>query len=169
MKKLFTAISAMLVLQSLPNAQETTKVRIGIFDSRAVAIAYARSTFFKAKMRTLQHELKTAKEAGDTTKVQKLNNRGQLQQRIMHNQAFGKGSVTSILDNVRDSLPLISKQFNLASIVSKWELQYIESSIDTINVTIPIVKLFNPDEKAMKSINGMDKVKPIEDAFFIED
>ena len=68
MKKLFTAISAMLVLQTIPNAQETAKVRIGIFDSRAVAIAYARSTFFKAKMRTLQHELKTAKEAGDTTK-----------------------------------------------------------------------------------------------------
>ena len=103
------------------------------------------------------------------SKFQKLNNRGQLQQRIMHAQAFGKGSVTSILDNVRDSLPLISKQFNLVSIVSKWELQYIESSIDTVNVTFPIVKLFNPDEKAMKSINGMDKVKPIDDAFFIED
>ena len=87
----------------------------------------------------------------------------------MDDQGFGTGSVTRILENVKDSIPQIAKEFNLSAIVSKWELMVAGSEIETVDITIPLANLFKPDEKTLNMIKGINKSKPIENAFFIED
>lgn len=169
MKLLITAILGVIFLQSFSVAQQSTRMKIGTFDSRAIAIAYTRSAQFMEKMTTFKKDYKAAKEAKDTLKVKELEEYIQLQQRILHNQGFGTGSVVDILETVKDSIPQISKQMGLSLIISKWEIQYLGENVETIDITMKLVQFFSPDESTLKIIEQMKDVEPVKDAFFLND
>jgi hypothetical protein len=168
-KALSIIFFVVLMFPGISNAQQSQKLRIGIFDSRAIAIVYGRSDVFRNQIKSMRAELQAAKENRDSVKIKILNQKGRLQQRIMHDRGFGTGSVTSILEIVKDSIPQIARNFILSAIVSKWELLAPGNEIETVDITIPLAKLFNPDEKTLDMIKEINKSKPIENAFFIED
>lgn len=168
MKLFFTTLLGIFLLQSFSFAQ-STKLKIGTFDSRAIAISYARSPFFNEKMSVFMKEHKAAKAANDSVKVKKLEEQIQLQQRILHDQGFGKGSVAGILASVKDSIPHICKQLGLSLVISKWEIQYLGEDVENVDITMKLVQFFSPDENTIKIIEQMKGTEPIEDAFFIED
>jgi hypothetical protein len=66
-----TAMTMLLAIGAMTRpglAQQTGdkgRERIGIYDSRAVAVAYAGSAFQEQKMKDLTAQLKKAKETGD--------------------------------------------------------------------------------------------------------
>jgi hypothetical protein len=46
-------------------------------------------------------------------------------------------------------------------LVSKWELPYVAKDVQTVDITLPLVKLFHPDEQTLKMIPEITKATPI--------
>jgi hypothetical protein len=143
-----------------PKAEKAT-LRVGVFDSRAVAVAYAGSQEFDAQLKRLMEEHQKAKAAGDTEKVKQLEAQGRQSQDQLHQQGFSTGSVANILEKIKDQLPGIAKEAGVDLIVSKWDVPYQVPGSQTVDVTQAMIKPFHPSEKTLRMIQGLEKVQPI--------
>jgi hypothetical protein len=146
---------------------EKTKVRLGVFDSRAVAVAYAHSKIGQEKIGQQIKELKTdldaAEAAGDKAKADEIRAEGKAGQERMHQQGFGTASVKKYLDAVKDEIPLVAKDAGVEVIVSKWDVTYQKPTVESVDVTDEIVKLFEPNERVLKIVQEMKKVPPMDE------
>ena len=142
---------------------EQMKTRVGIYDSRAVAIAFAHSEFNEKKLNAKMAEMQKAKAAGDTKKIKELDKWGKAQQANLHRQGFGTAAVDDILEHIKDHLPQITKDANVITLISKWNKKALKpyKSAELIDVTDQIVAPFNPNEKVLKTIEQIKKKKPI--------
>ena len=136
-------------------------IRIGVFDSRAIAIAYWRSPDGMRQLQALHDEYAKAKAAHDDTRAKELEQEGPWQQVRMHQQAFSTATVASILEKVSDRLPAVAKDAGVSAIVSKWEVPYRDASIETVDVTLPLVKLFTQDPKMLSMIDQIEAQPPV--------
>jgi hypothetical protein len=137
--------------------EETTgsKVRVGTFDSRALALAYYRSEAFKRL--ELGAEYDQAKAAGDEKRLEEI----KAETSLMHKQVFSTWPVDNILARIKDEIPEISRQADVEVIVSKWDLVYQRSGVEFVNVTDLMVKPFDPDEETLRIIKEMQEQDPI--------
>jgi hypothetical protein len=46
-------------------------------------------------------------------------------------------------------------------LASKWELAYQNPSLEVVDVTSHLVKIFNPDERTLKILDELSKQPPI--------
>jgi hypothetical protein len=153
-----------LVQGTRANAAETPRagaLRIGVYDSRAVAIACARTPATAAKFQKLREDFMKAKAANDTTQMQQLEKEGQWAQVRLHQRGFSTVGVGSMLATVADQLPALAREAGVSMLVSKWELPYVAKDVQTVDVTLPLVKLFHPDEQTLKMIPEITKATPI--------
>ncbi len=152
------AVWSLAVADTTVKKTEKAKVRVGIFDSRAVAIAYAHSVWnaVGAKMA----EMEKAKAEGDTKKIKELEAWGPAQQAKLHKQGFGTAPVHNLLKHIKDDIPKIAKETGVDIIVSKWEIVYQNPSVALVDITDEIVKPFNPSEKTLKNIRGIQNHPP---------
>jgi hypothetical protein len=146
-------------------------VRIGTFDSRAVALAYYRSPSVMKELTGMRAEFEKAKAAGDETKVKDLEARGPAMQTLMHQQVFSDGSINNITAAIANRLPEVAKAAGVVAIVSVWELAHSAPSVEVVDVTPQVVALFAPDAQTTKIIESMKGQKPIPllDALLIKD
>ena len=142
-------------------ATAAAPTRIGVFDSRAIAIAYWRSEPGMRELRGLRDEYEKAKAANDGARVKELEQEGPWQQVRMHQQAFSTATVAAILEKVSDRLPAVAKQAGVSAIVSKWEVPYKDGTVETVDVTLPLVRLFNQDEQMLKMIERIESQPPV--------
>ena len=146
-------------------AKETAvaKMRVGIYDSRAVAIAFAHSDWNEKRLELKMAEMEKAKAIGDTKKNKELEEWGKAQQARLHRQGFGAAAVDDILEHIKDNLPQIAKDANVIALVSKWDKKMLKGykSAELIDVTDLIAAQFNPNEKVLKTIEQIKKKKPI--------
>lgn len=144
--------------------QETTsgsKVRVGTFDSRAVAMAYYRSEAFIRQMKDLRAEYEKAKAAEDEKRVKELEVEGPAQQELMHKQGFGTWPVDNILEKIKGKIPEIARQADVDVIVSKWNIVYQGSGVELVDVTDLMVKPFDPDEETLKIVKDIQTMDPV--------
>ena len=146
--------------------QTVKRLRVGTFDSRAVALAYyrkfCRSPEFVARLKKLKEDRDRAKAAGDNEKAQKLEAEGRAMQEHSHGQVFGSAPVDEIVAKIKDQLPEIAKQAGVDLIVSKWSLTYRSPDAEFVDVTEPLAKLFQPDEQTWRMIrNDLPKHQPL--------
>lgn len=160
-------ISMILFGTERTNAQ--TPKRIGTFDSRAVAIVYYNSKYFKSPMESLMSEMKTAQEKGDKQAIAKIEREGSLRQVMMHEQGFGKGSVNNFIDIVKAKMDTLAKKENLTAIVSRWELVYSGMDVELVDITEKIVEFFEPNERMREMTKEVLKSEPVKDAYLIDD
>ena len=151
------------------NAQ--TIQRIGIFDSRAVAVAYYNSKYSQNQQIfvSLGSQMKEAKEKDDKEAIAKIERERSLRQVLMHEQGFGKGSINNITETVKDKMAQLAKNENLNAIVSKWELVFSSTEVELVEVTEKIVDFFEPSEKIRTMTKEIMKSEPIKDAYLIDD
>ncbi len=162
MKKLLTIIPLVILLCFTFGYQQGEEVvkevpaketlRVGTFDSRAIAVAYLRSEPVKQLVSNHFEKYNKAKEEGDEKLVKELEALAQAYQQVQHQQGFSIASVADILEKVKAELPKIAEDAGVDIIVSKWELVYRNPSIEIVDVTSHLVKLFNPDERTLKMI-----------------
>jgi hypothetical protein len=159
----FVAVVAFGVSLSVPaSAQsQSNKLRIGVYDSRAVAIAYANSGMFQDSLKTIRTDYDRAKQANDSKRVKEIDARMKLQQRRLHEQGFSTGSVAYILARVKDSLPAVAQKANVRLLVSKWELNYSSAEVETVDVTDELVALFHPTDKVLEWVKGCRNRAPL--------
>jgi hypothetical protein len=155
------AAITLLNLSSRADAAEKKSVlRVGVYDSRAIAIAHGNSEYWSKVMKEKMAALEQAKKDGDTDKVKEIEAWGPAQQAEAHLKAFGTAPVHDCLDCVRDQIPQVASAAGVDLIVSKWEFDYLSPDAETVDVTVELAKLFNPSERAWKSIESLDKWKP---------
>jgi Skp family chaperone for outer membrane proteins len=142
-------------------AKAAAPTKIGVFDSRAVALAYWRSDVGMRELRALHEEYAKAKAANDETRIKELEQEGPWRQVRMHQQVFSTATAATILEKVSDKLPGVAKEAGVSAIVSKWEVPYKDASIETVDVTLSIVRLFNQDPQTLKMIQEMSAQPPI--------
>jgi hypothetical protein len=103
------SVSMVAIALALPGfAQEkshNTQERIGVYDSRAVAVAYVGSTFQETKMKDLTAQSKEARETGDAKEVSRLEAEGQAWQAKLKKQGFGTAPVDDLMAHVDGDFP----------------------------------------------------------------
>lgn len=167
MKKTIFATLAVILLMSSVNFS-SAKQRIGVFDSRMIAIWNFNSPEFREKMGKMMQEYKTAKEKKDSAKIKELEERGPLTQRILHDKGFGRGSVAEIIEKKQDELKAVAKSEKLLLIVSKWEVPYSSDDVELVDITVKLLEALKADANTIKMYDEAKNQKPIEDAFFLD-
>jgi len=136
-------------------------VRIGVFDSRAVAMAYHRSAAQEAARADRHTAYEKAKKEGDRAAVKEWEREGPWTQVRMHLQVFSTATTHEILASVHDRLPAIAENARVTAIVSKWEIPYIDGTVELIDVTAEVADLFNPSAETRKFIEQMKGSEPV--------
>jgi len=141
----------------------TTKTRVGIYDSRAVAVAFAGSAAFNRWLGNLKAEHEKAKASGDQKRVAELEAEGAARQRLLHMQGFSTAPVTNILDQIKDKLPAINEKAGVRVLLSKWDKDALAryKDADLVDVTMALVDAFSPSERQRKSAIAIQEHKPI--------
>lgn len=136
-------------------------LRIGVFDSRVVALAYGRSAAFTERIETLKREFAKAQAANDAPRVQELGKELGWTQVRMHQRVFSTAGTAAILATVADRLPALAREAGVALIVSKWEMPYADPSIEKVDVTTPLAMLFRPDTRTVGMFDEFRKTPPV--------
>ena len=153
-----------LTATGLIEAQETVDpaLRIGTFDSRAVALAYYRSPEGLDRMKPeWDRELREAEAAGDSARVAELKLFMPSFQHLLHQQVFSTGSICNVLREIEDELPVIAAEAGVDLIVSQWEVPYRASHVEVTDVTSDIVALFVVDEETASFVAQIADVEPV--------
>ncbi len=140
--------------------KETT-LRVGVYDSRAIAVAWCNSPDCRKMMGEVTADYKKAKEAKDDKRVKEIEARMKLQQRRQHEQGFSTGSVAGIMAKIKDSLPAVAKKAGVDVIVSKWEVNYQSPDVKAVDVTDELVALFHPSAKGLEWARGIKSQTPL--------
>ncbi len=138
-----------------------TSIRVGVYDSRAVAMSYYRSEQFNTPLSALFAKLGKAKEDGDKKTVEELESLGPALQELIHKQGFGDWPVSNIMKIISDKLPEIAKQADVGVIISKWDITFQQPAAELVDVTHLLVNLFNPSEETLKTVDEIMKTNPV--------
>jgi hypothetical protein len=148
-------LSGMALMAQDKNAPSAKKIRIGVYDNRAIAIAWAASKYNPVKQK--MEELNKAKAEGDTQKVKELNEWGKASQRKLHRQGFGKVPVDDLLASIKDRIPELARKAGVVAIV--WQNDYVGDDVEVVDVTQELVMLFDPSERTLRITNSEELKK----------
>jgi hypothetical protein len=138
-------------------------VRIGTYNSRALALAFYRSETWAAVLKAKMAERDTLRKAGNTAKAEELEKWGQAQQDLAHRQVFGEAPIPNVLEAIRQSFPAVAQAARVSAIAPS--LQYTGTGVEQVDVTLQIVETFKPDERTRKMVREfLDKLPPPVDA-----
>jgi len=168
-KSFFTAIILSLLISSAGiNSYAQSKVRVGTYDSRLIAVAYYNSKLFKLPSEA-REKMKVAKEKNDTATMSSIGKEMTLRQRYMHEQAFGKASVCYLIEEIKDKVSDFTKNENLDFIVSKWEMSFTNPNFEVVDITLKLANLFEPLKDMKEMMSDLNNNEPVKDAFLLED
>jgi len=140
------------------NQEAPRKVRVGVYDNRAIAVAYAPSKYNPTGKK--MEEYKKAKAAGDAKLVKELETWGPKQQRQLHRQGFGRVPVDDLLAHVKDQLPEVARKKGIDLIA--WQCDYSGLNVEVVDITNELVSLFEPSEKTLRIVEELKKHDPID-------
>ncbi|MFZ0828105.1 MAG: hypothetical protein WAO02_11840 [Verrucomicrobiia bacterium] len=146
-----------------PSFTNLAPVRIGLYDSRAVAYAHFWSESYQLKLKEQMAAARAAKQAGDTARFKALGASLRQTQDQLHRQVFSTASADDALDALKGQVPEIESQAGVTALVSKWDVQALAQykPAETVDVTGQLVREFKPAEKQLKVIADLQKHKPL--------
>lgn len=164
MKRLSLLLAVLIVVGSLgalaaaPAGEQPQagKVRIGTYDNRAIAIAYAASMFNPVTEKMKEYE--AAKQAGDAKKMAELEAWGKSLQRTLHFQGFGRVPVTDLLESVKDGVAKVAADNQLSIIAMQCD--FTADDVEVVDVTAELVELFDPTDKVRGMARSVHGVEP---------
>jgi hypothetical protein len=145
-----------------PATRPARGVRIGTYDSRAVALAWTRSDSASIKAWNqhrdeLMRKAKAAKDAGkqdgkDIVEVMNI-------QFLQHAWAFSTVPPESALAELRPRLVEIAREAGVVLIVPRTDWQ--DPAVQTVDLTDKLVAEFKPTPQVRKMLTGFEKKPPI--------
>jgi hypothetical protein len=155
-------LGIMLVATAAGLAQAEPE-RIGVYDSRAVAVAYAGSDIFIAIVQEGRAKFEAAKTAGDEELAAALNEEGRALQQLMHKQGFSTAPIDDILEHIKDNIPGIMEKHAVGALVSKWDEATLAkfAGAERVDVTMDLVDAFNPNERQRGYAVDIQEKEPI--------
>jgi hypothetical protein len=161
------SLCAASALAQDPANSSGAKLRVGVYDSRAIAVAFGNSEAWKAtvgkQLAAMRVEYNAAKAAGNQERVAELEAQSKAQQTLLHKQGFSTAPVDDILKNIQDKIPEIAKTAGVGPIVSKWDKDALAKykSPELVDVTMPLVNAFHPTERQLKFAIDIQTQAPI--------
>ncbi|KAF0176806.1 MAG: hypothetical protein FD161_2750 [Limisphaerales bacterium] len=145
------------------NPPPRPKERIGVYDSRAIAVAYAGSAFQQQKMKDLTARHQQAKAAGDTKETARLEAEGQAWQAALHRQGFGTAPVDDLLAHIASELPRLRETAGVTTLLSKWNQPELAKhpQAERVDVTMQLVDAFRPTETQRKRALEIQQHRPV--------
>jgi hypothetical protein len=128
------------------------KIKIGTYDSRVAVFAWSRTDGLKQFMKKISQETDSATKNKDTLKVKEVSIKAMSFQHLLHQVVFSTGSAASFVAVIKEKLPELAKKEGVSIIVSKYELNYSDPSIEIIDLTRQVAALFQPKEDIDKMI-----------------
>lgn len=153
----FLAVVAASAVAGEGKAAGKRKLRIGVYDNRAIAVAYVASRFNPVGKKMAEY--KRAKAAGDRKKMQELESWGKRLQRKLHFQGFGHVPVGDLLQPVKKQVAELAKQKRLVAIARNCDFH--TADVEIVDVTMDLVKLYRPSEKTLQRAKSIRNAKPI--------
>jgi len=137
--------------------------KIGVYDSRAIAIAWVGTEAFKQSLDSLRKESEQAKAGGDRERAAALEKEGAAMQQRLHAQGFNTVPVDDILAHFQDQLAQIRVATGATALVSKWDEAALakHAGAEQLDVTERLVDALHPDDPQRKTALGIVKVKPV--------
>ena len=135
-------------------------IRVGIFDTRAVALAYGRSAGFHEWVRTLKKRAEQAKADGDDQLLAHLEAEGEAKQEELHRQVFGGAPIDEILASIEGSLPEVARSADVDVIVTG--VLYQAPGVTIVDVSREMAAPFEPDEKTLEILEQLLVTPPVE-------
>ena len=145
--------------------EKKPEVRVGVYDSRAVAYAYFWSAPRREERDALIARAKDAKRSGDTALLNQLKPQIAAAQRQSMLEVFSTAPADEAMASLKDRLPPLRRELGLDRLVSKWDTRALRgvSEADRVDVTDRLVREFlqEPTEKQLKMLESMEAAKPI--------
>ena len=135
--------------------------RVGIYDSRAIAVAYANSREYQNAMKAVELDYAQAKNANNQVRMTEIQQRMQAAQRRLNDQTFSTASVSVVMPVLKSSLPHLAREANVDIIVSKYELNYQSLNVETEDVTDKLVALFHTTDQGWKWAKEIQQKPPL--------
>ncbi len=137
--------------------------RIGTYDSRAIAVAYAGSPVQQKFIAPLRAAHQAAKQAGNRAEVEKLDAQGRALQQRAHRQAFSTAPVDDLLEQIAETLPAIRRDAGVTALVSIWDADGLarHAGAERVDVTAALVDAFQPTARQRKTVDEIRKQKPL--------
>jgi len=157
----FSVLILAVLLSAAASIAASEPIMVGTFDSRCVALAYYRTGALDEIVSELDFDMDEAVEAGDSVRIQELEDFGSSMQEMMHGQVFSTGDIDEIITEIWTDLPAIAEANEVDIIVSIWDVTYINEGAEFVDVTEDIVMLFDPDEEVLEIIDEMYRVPPV--------
>jgi len=143
------------------NRSSPASVRIGTYDSRAIAIVFVNSAEHMKFLAGLQAEITEAKAAKNDTLTRQKAKTMEAYQVLMHLRGFSVGSVSDILEKRKAEVDSVAREAGVWTIVSKFELIQSGTGEDVVDVTLPLARIFKPSEQQLKLISQLQGQQPL--------
>ena len=140
---------------------DKARLRVGVYDSRAIPMAYTHSQYGGDFMPKLSREKKEAEAKGDAKKAQELEEQMHRHALKKHKQVFSTAPVHDLFQVIETYIPGIAKQAGVDMIVSKWQIDYLASDAEVVDVTLDMAKMFEPKPGTLEAIQELMKKEPL--------
>ncbi|MDM8004713.1 MAG: hypothetical protein QUV05_00975 [Phycisphaerae bacterium] len=156
-----------VVISPEPRAAQA---RVGVYDSRAVAVAYCDSDHHRAEEQRLKEALEKARQSGDADQIRLADRALWESRKQMHRQGFSTYPVDNILEQYGQELDRIKREDNLAALISRWDAKALDKHKDSarIDVTEQLVNMLTSDTKKRQGALEITRAKPIPPAQYEE-
>ncbi|MCK6479815.1 MAG: hypothetical protein L6R43_06625 [Planctomycetes bacterium] len=134
---------------------------VGLYDSRAVAVAFANSEGFQAVVAGWRAEAEEAKRAGDEAAAAAVEAKARARQDLFHRQAFCGAPVEDILAEASIDLAGIARAAGVQRLVSRWAPDPLPAGARTVDLTREVIAPFRPSEKVLRIVEDMRDKPPI--------
>lgn len=140
---------------------EPTRVVVGTFDSRAVAVAWARSDGFRRELEALRAQLEEARAREDLARIAEIEARGPALQERLHRQGFGTEPVDDILARFSAQLSALAEEAGVDVVVSRWALAWQRPGTRFVDLTEPLVERIGVDEETRAMVRRLVETEPV--------
>jgi hypothetical protein len=127
------------------------RVRVGTYDTRAVAVAFAPSRFNPVGEKMREYE--KAKQAKDSELMHELEAWGESQQQRLHYQGFCRVPVDDLLAPLKEQLVAVAQKHDLDLITAFND--YKTERVELVDITDDLVRLYEPSEKTLATIKDL--------------
>lgn len=128
-------------------------VRIGTYDSRAVALAWARSASHQRMIAAMASEAADSRRGGNIPRAEEIEQQLKQRQFMLHAVTFSNAPPTEALRSLQPHLEEVARKHGLVAIVDA--LDYRAQDIQTVDLTETLVDRFEPTAETRKLAHEM--------------
>ena len=152
--------------QPIAEAGAATGPRIGVYDSRSIAVAFAGSPRHEEQLAPAIAAMNEAKAAGDDAAIAKAGQALREGQDQMHRQGFGTAPVDEILSLYTVEIDALKAQYGLIALVSQWDDETLRAytDVEQFDMTNELIDVIGPNDRQRSSAQSVREHKPLTEA-----